>query len=160
MSESRIGGRRNKAPASATTPKRASKSTPSKPAKKAPAKPAKKAPAAKLEDATFEKVRALCLALPDTKLTMTWGSPHFRVGEKIFCGFGGEDGRQVLGVKLGMSHAKSVVKEPRFWPAPYVGKHGWVSLDISQRKSWDEVAALIRESYELIAPKASRAKLG
>ena len=158
MSESRTGGRRNKAPASAT-PTRASKSAPTRPAKKAPAPKAKPAPAAKLDDATFRKVRALCLALPDTKLTMTWGSPHFRVGEKIFCGFGGEGGKRVLGVKLGMSHAKSVVKEPRFWPAPYVGKHGWVSMDIAQRKSWDEVAALIRESYELIAPKASRAKL-
>jgi predicted DNA-binding protein (MmcQ/YjbR family) len=40
-----------------------------------------------------------------------------------------------------------------------VGKHGWVSMDVTQRKSWGEVAALIRESYGLIAPKASLAKL-
>jgi predicted DNA-binding protein (MmcQ/YjbR family) len=40
-----------------------------------------------------------------------------------------------------------------------VGKHGWVSMDVARRKSWDEVSALIRESYGLIAPKASRAKL-
>jgi len=58
-----------------------------------------------------------------------------------------------------MSHARSVVKDARFWPAPYVGKHGWVSMDVARRKSWDEVSALIRESYGLIAPKASRAKL-
>jgi predicted DNA-binding protein (MmcQ/YjbR family) len=90
---------------------------------------------------------------------MTWGSPHFRVGEKIFCGFGAEDGKRILGVKLGMSHARSVVKDPRFWPAKYVGKHGWVSMDVAKRKSWDEVEQLIRESYELIAPKASRAKM-
>jgi predicted DNA-binding protein (MmcQ/YjbR family) len=64
-----------------------------------------------------------------------------------------------MGVKLAMSHAQAVVKEARFWPSPYVGKHGWVSLDVTQRKSWGEVAALIRESYELIAPKASLAKL-
>jgi predicted DNA-binding protein (MmcQ/YjbR family) len=150
-----------------STPRPAKKA----PAKKAPAKkaPAKKAPAkkasnsdsssARSDDATFQKVRALCLALPDTKLTMTWGSPHFRVGEKIFCGFGAEGGKQVMGVKLEMSHARRVVKEARFWPAAYVGKHGWVSMDVARRKSWDEVSALIRESYELIAPKASRAKL-
>jgi predicted DNA-binding protein (MmcQ/YjbR family) len=150
------------------------KKVPSKkaPAKKAPAKkaPAKKAPAKKTsavrgparradDEATFAKVRALCLALPDTKLTMSWGSPHFRVGEKIFCGFGAENHQQVMGVKLGPSHARKVVKDPRFWPAPYVGKHGWVSMDVARRKSWDEVAALIRESYELVASKASRAKL-
>jgi predicted DNA-binding protein (MmcQ/YjbR family) len=56
-------------------------------------------------------------------------------------------------------HARSVVKDPRFWPAKYVGKHGWVSMDVAKRKSWDEVEQLIRESYELIAPKASRAKM-
>jgi predicted DNA-binding protein (MmcQ/YjbR family) len=126
---------------------------------KAAKKERKPARSAAMGQAAFEKVSALCLALPDTKLTMTWGSPHFRVAEKIFCGFGAEDGKQVMGVKLVMAHAKSIVKDSRFWPAPYVGKHGWVSMDVTRRKGWDEVAALIRESYELIAPKASRAKL-
>jgi predicted DNA-binding protein (MmcQ/YjbR family) len=125
-------------------------SNPTKPAK------AKTSPAA---ESALAKISALCLALPDTKLTMTWGSPHFRVAEKIFCGFGGDDGKQVMGVKLAMGHAQALVKQERFWPSPYVGKHGWVSMDVTQRKSWDEVAALIRESYELIAPKAALAKL-
>jgi predicted DNA-binding protein (MmcQ/YjbR family) len=124
---------------------------------RASAKPASKSQ--DLDDPTFKKVRSLCLALPDTVLTMTWGSPHFRVADKIFCGFGSDDGKPVLGVKLERSHAQRVVKEARFWPAPYVGKHGWVSMDVTQRKSWDEVAALIRKSYELIAPKASLAQL-
>ena len=117
----------------------------------------KKVPAS--ADAIFQKIRTLCLALPDTKLTMTWGSPHFRVGEKIFCGFGAEDGKPVMGVKLERGHAQQAVKEARFWPAAYVGKYGWVSMDVSRRKGWDEVASLIRESYGLIAPKASLAKL-
>jgi predicted DNA-binding protein (MmcQ/YjbR family) len=149
-----------------------------KAAKRAPAKkktstkqaPPRKKPATKQatreppatalgDDAALEKVRELCLALPDTKLTMTWGSPHFRVAEKIFCGFDAAGDQQVLGVKLVMAHARSIVKDSRFWPAKYVGKHGWVSMDVTRRKSWGEVAALIRESYELIAPKASLAKL-
>ena len=32
------------------------------------------------------KLRTICLALPNTKETLTWGIPHIRVGEKIFCG--------------------------------------------------------------------------
>lgn len=155
MSDSRTGGRSVRAPAGATS-KRTKPKT-SAVARKAPR--ATKSSKAESPDAAFEKISALCLALPGTKLTMTWGSPHFRVGEKIFCGFGAEDGKQVLGVKLRMEHAKSAVREARFWPAKYVGKHGWVSMDVTQRKSWDEVAALIRESYELIAPKALLAKL-
>lgn len=42
-------------------------------------------------DPVLEKLRRICLALPNTKETMTWGSPHFRVGEKIFTGYGTED---------------------------------------------------------------------
>lgn len=162
MSQARSGGRSKKTPArAASSSSRAEKpKAPAKPAKK-PAKPsaARKPTASATADAAFKKISALALALPDTKLTMTWGSPHFRVGEKIFCGFGTEDGKQVLGVKLALEHARRVVKEARFWPSPYVGKHGWVSTDVTQRKSWDELAALIRESYGLIASKASLAKL-
>lgn len=148
MSESRTGGRSKKAPASAARAK-----------KKAKAKSAVERARPARADASLAKIRALCLALPDTKLTMTWGSPHFRVADKIFCGFDVEDGKQVLGVKLAMAHAQALVAQDRFWPAKYVGKHGWVSMDVTRRESWAEVAALIRESYELIAPKASRAKL-
>lgn len=162
MSASRTGGRTlsKRAPASATP-----KPTKAKKRRAAPAPatndvvPRKARPSQRGHDATFRKISALCLALPSTKLTMTWGSPHFRVADKIFCGFGAEDGKPVLGVKLRLEHAKRRVQETRFWPAPYVGKHGWVSMDVSQRHSWDEVADLIRESYELVAPKALLAKL-
>lgn len=132
------------------------KSKPAREPRRAKAPASAKSPAS---GASFDKVSELCLALPETKLTMTWGSPHFRVKDKIFCGFGVEDGKEVLGVKLTREHAERAVKEARFWTAPYVGKYGWVSLNLGERKSWSEVAALIRESYELIAPPALRAKL-
>ena len=145
-----------KSPAKKASKKRSAKDVRAKPAKAARPAKTKSPPGA---DAAFAKISSLCLALPDTKLTMTWGSPHFRVADKIFCGFGSDDGKQVMGVKLAMSHAQALVEQARFWPSPYVGKHGWVSMDVTQRKSWDEVAALIRESYQLIAPKAALAKL-
>jgi predicted DNA-binding protein (MmcQ/YjbR family) len=146
-----------KKPSAKKAPRKASAETAG--AKPAKARKSAKAKASPRAEAALAKISALCLALPDTKLTMTWGSPHFRVADKIFCGFGSEDGKQVMGVKLAMSHARAVVKQARFWPSPYVGKHGWVSMDVTERKSWDEVAGLIRESYELIAPKAALAKL-
>ena len=109
--------------------------------------------------ALLTKVRKICLALPDTKETPTWGKPHFRVKEKIFAGFGEEDGKPTLGVKLVPAHAKLVIKDKRFTPAPYVGHKGWVSMDLTGCKDWDEVKELVVESYRLIAPKRSLAKL-
>ena len=114
---------------------------------------------AKKSDPILENVSKICLSLPDTKLTMTWGCPHFRVGEKIFCGYGNERGICSIGFKLEKPHAAAVLKDPRFSVAPYVGKHGWVHLNATKVKDWGEVRRYIQESYELIAPTKSLAKL-
>jgi predicted DNA-binding protein (MmcQ/YjbR family) len=108
---------------------------------------------------TLKKLRAICLSLPDTKETITWGQPHFRVGEKIFCGYGEEQGRMTIGFKLERPHADLVVDGDRYRRAPYVGQHGWVSMDAGRIDDWDLVRAFVLESYRLIAPKSSQAKM-
>ncbi|HVJ15469.1 MAG TPA: MmcQ/YjbR family DNA-binding protein [Polyangiaceae bacterium] len=110
-------------------------------------------------DPVLEKVKEIVFSLPDTKLTMTWGKPHFRVGEKIFCGYGEEGGRAVIGFKLAMQHAAKLTREPGYWPAPYVGHKGWVSMDATKVKDWKLVRSYLEESYRLIASKKSLAKL-
>jgi predicted DNA-binding protein (MmcQ/YjbR family) len=116
-----------------------------------------------MKTTSFERVRAhmrtICLALPDTEETLTWGKPHFRVAGKIFAGCGEEGGVLTIGFKLDAAHAKAIVKDPRFRPAPYVGHKGWVSMDATGVKDWKEVQALVLESYRLIAPKRTLAKL-
>ena len=106
------------------------------------------------------KMREICLSLPETKETLTWGEPHFRVGEKIFAGCGDEKGRAVIGFKLEMDHADAIIQDPRFSRAPYVGHKGWVSMDASGIEDWDEVRPLVFESYRLIAPRRTLARLG
>jgi predicted DNA-binding protein (MmcQ/YjbR family) len=106
------------------------------------------------------KLGPICLALPDTKLTMTWGKPHFRVGDKIFAGC--DDGEEDwhIGVKLPMTRAaKLVANDARFSRAAYVGHKGWVNFDAADVDDWDEVRELVTTSYRLIAPKRSLAKL-
>ena len=104
-------------------------------------------------NAALRKMRAICLALPDTQETPTWGEPHFRVGEKIFAGLGEKKGVVTIGFKLELDHADAMVRRPGFARAPYVGHKGWVSMDVTGATDWDEAQALIRESYRLIAPK-------
>jgi predicted DNA-binding protein (MmcQ/YjbR family) len=110
-------------------------------------------------DTVLAKMREICLSLPDTKETLTWGEPHFRVGEKIFAGCGMEKGRLTIGFKLEMDHADARVQDPRFHRAPFVGHKGWVSMDAAGIRSWKEVRALVLESYRLIAPKKTLARL-
>jgi predicted DNA-binding protein (MmcQ/YjbR family) len=99
------------------------------------------------------RLRRICLSLPDTRETLTWGEPHFRVGDKIFCGCGDENSRPRIGFKLEREHAEAILQDPRFRRAPYVGHKGWVSMDASRVEDWTEVRALVLESYRLIAPK-------
>jgi predicted DNA-binding protein (MmcQ/YjbR family) len=109
-------------------------------------------------DAALSKMREICLSLPETKETPTWGQPHFRVGEKIFAGIGLEKGVISVGFKLEMDHADAMVRRPGFSRAPYVGHKGWVSVDVEMMTDWAELRSLILESYRLIAPKKTVAQ--
>lgn len=100
------------------------------------------------------EMRRICLALPETTETPTWGEPHFRVRGKIFAGCGNHGGVVTIGFKLEREHADQAIRDPRFARAPYVGQHGWISMDAKGVRDWGEVRALVLESYRLIAPKA------
>lgn len=114
----------------------------------------------------YKKVAAICLALPDTSMDLKWGSPYFCVNKKIFVGFGADTGEETkknearIGLKLELEHADLVLMNPaRFQRAKYVGHKGWVSMLLQTKENWKEVESLILESYRLIAPKRSIAKL-
>jgi predicted DNA-binding protein (MmcQ/YjbR family) len=108
----------------------------------------------------LDHMRDICLSLPDTTETPTWGQPHFRVKDKIFAGCGEEKGKQSIGCKLEMEHADILIQhDSRVSRAPYVGHKGWVSIDAAKVKAteWDWVRSLVHESYRLIAPKKTLA---
>ncbi len=116
------------------------------------------------DDPAYARFKQICLALPETKVTMTWGAPHIRVGEKIFTGWGlAEDEKSwSFSAKIDKDkQAAMVASDKRFTVAAYVGKHGWVSVEIRKGKeNWGEIAALVEESYRNIAPKKLVAQLG
>lgn len=107
------------------------------------------------------RIRQIYLSLPGTKETLTWGAPHFRVGEKIFGGLDEADGRTSIGFKLELAEAAALVRsDPRVTKAPYVGHKGWVNLDVSEVEDWEQVRKFVETSYRLIAPKRLVASLG
>jgi predicted DNA-binding protein (MmcQ/YjbR family) len=109
--------------------------------------------AAPAAQALLGRVRAICLALPGSAEVEAWGHPTFRVGGKIFASFGGDDSGGTLGVKTTPDlQAALVGSDARFAIAAYVGKHGWVSMTLKGTVDWNEVDALVRGSYRLIAP--------
>ncbi|EDP63124.1 hypothetical protein BAL199_30142 [alpha proteobacterium BAL199] len=103
----------------------------------------------------IDRLRAICLALPETVEKQAWGDPTFRVRDKIFAMEKRGDGRISLWCKAPPgSQAVLVGADPdRFFVPPYVGHKGWVGVRLDTGPDWDEVANLVRRSYRLTAPK-------
>jgi predicted DNA-binding protein (MmcQ/YjbR family) len=112
-----------------------------------------------VDDTIFERVQVLALDLPEAVRVDVegWGGqPTFRVRGKNFV-FTHED-RAVITVKLPMEEAAAVVAtDERASPTGYgLGKHGWVSIDLSAADEdlWVAVDEWIITSYLLVAPRA------
>jgi predicted DNA-binding protein (MmcQ/YjbR family) len=103
------------------------------------------------------KLRKICLALPETVETKTWGHPHFRVQGKIFVSFGETNQGWGITLKVGELMQGVFLKDPRFFRAPYVGKYGWVTLRVDPAPlKGEEIRELVEESYRLIAAKTNK----
>jgi hypothetical protein len=109
---------------------------------------------------TFEDVRRLSMALPEVEEVLTWETDvTFRVRNKIFA-MGGDPAGVVASIKATpMVQADLIDRDPRtFAPAPYVGRFGWVNVDL-RRIDEGELEALLREAWRLTAPKRLAATL-
>jgi predicted DNA-binding protein (MmcQ/YjbR family) len=106
----------------------------------------------------LERMRAIALALPEATEEVTWGTDiNFRVRKKIFA-FPGDGGS--LTVKADREELPALLSDPRFGPAPYLARGGWVRMDLSTgRIDWREIEELIHTSYCLIAPKSLSARI-
>jgi len=96
-----------------------------------------------------ELIRRLALRLPEATEELTWGDVNFRVRGKIFC-FPGDT---AMTVKADPEELDALLGDPRFARAAYVGRFGWVTMQLAARVDWDEVDELIRTSFGQVAPK-------
>ncbi|MBU8542759.1 MULTISPECIES: MmcQ/YjbR family DNA-binding protein [Roseomonadaceae] len=108
-----------------------------------------------------ERLRRICLALPESVEVEAWEQPTFRVRGKIFAMLqGSEDGLAVWFKAPSGSQEVLVEAAPyRFFRPPYLGHKGWVALRLADGVDWAEVEALVRRSFSLIAPKRLAAQL-
>lgn len=109
----------------------------------------------------IDRLRAICLALPEATEKEAWGDPTFRVKDKIFAMERRGDGRVSVWFKAPEGSQQVLVgSDPeRFYRPPYVGHKGWVGMRLDRRPDWNEVGLLIRRSYRLTAPKKLAAAL-
>lgn len=108
-------------------------------------------------EAALEKMREVCLSLPDTREGSHFEERVFYVHSKLFASFGEKHGQAEITFGLEPDHAEALVKsDPRFKPYPR-DKRG-VVLNAADVKTWSEVKALITASYELMTAKKAAKK--
>jgi hypothetical protein len=110
-----------------------------------------------------ERVRRICLALPESWEKLSHGEPTFFVKKKVFatCSINHHnDGHIAVTVPAAIGvQAALIEKSPKkFYRPPYVGVAGWVGIELP-RVSDKELTAHIREAWKLIAPEKLHALL-
>ncbi|MFO0982413.1 MAG: MmcQ/YjbR family DNA-binding protein [Planctomycetota bacterium] len=98
----------------------------------------------------LEKMREICLSLPDTREGSHFGEVAFYVGGKLFATCGQKHGVCQIIFGLEPDHAAALVEsDPRYQPYPRDKRA--VVLDAAD-VNWRELKPLILESYELRKP--------
>ncbi|MBX3062642.1 MAG: MmcQ/YjbR family DNA-binding protein [Anaerolineae bacterium] len=108
-----------------------------------------------MSEEVLNKLRAICLALPEATEQGGVGDPTFKVRDKIFAMRHPVNGRWSMWCKAAPGFQEMLVgSEPdRYFVPPYVGQHGWIGAWLDIELDWDFLAHLISESYRITAPK-------
>ena len=105
----------------------------------------------------MERVRRICLSLPETWEKISHGEPTFFVRKKVFAMCSNNhhnDGHIAVTIPAAIGiQAMLMERSPeKFYRPPYVGVRGWVGIELG-KVSDEELKFHIREAWRLIAPE-------
>jgi predicted DNA-binding protein (MmcQ/YjbR family) len=104
--------------------------------------------------ADVDWVRELCLSFPKATEKVTWGADlTFRISQKIFAVTVLEPAKVWLSFKCSPQNFADLTERTGIIPAPYMARAQWVALETKEALQKDELAGLLRESYDLVFGK-------
>jgi hypothetical protein len=108
--------------------------------------------------ATLERIRAVCLALPEVTERPSHGAPTFFIRGKrsfvtVMTNHHG-DGRFAIWCAApdGMQQLLVDGAPDRYFVPPYVGHRGWLGVHLDRGTDWEEIAGVLEDAYLEIAP--------
>jgi hypothetical protein len=107
----------------------------------------------------LDRIRALCLALPETTERLSHGAPAFFVrGKTTFVTYMDDhhgDGRLAIWCAAPPGAQQALVAEEpgRFFVPPYVGGRGWLGVRLDVDVDWAEVGGIVEDAYRAVAPR-------
>ena len=114
----------------------------------------------------LDRLRAICLSLPEVTERLSHGAPTWFVrGKTTFVTYW-EDGHHAnhfphlcCTAPPGVQQELVETEPDRFFRPPYVGGRGWIGVRLDGRVDWSEIATICGEAYRVVAPKALVAML-
>ena len=106
----------------------------------------------------LQRLRALCLSLPETSERSSWGHPNFRAGKKTFAAFERVKGRPSMAFRLDRADVARMVRRKQFFATPY-GRGLWISMWADTPLDWRLISNLLQRSYRVVALKRMIAAL-
>src|SRR5437588_5861700 len=107
---------------------------------------------------TLDRIREICLGLPETSERLSHGAPTFFVRDKraflmVLTNHHG-DGRFAIWCAASPGAQQLLVDaDPeRFFTPPYVGHRGWLGVRLDRALDWDELAGIVEDAYADVAP--------
>jgi hypothetical protein len=112
----------------------------------------------------LERLRKLCLALPEATERLSHGEPTWFVrGKKTFVMYADHhhDDRLAFwcAAPEGAQEVLVTADPERFFVPPYVGPRGWLGVRLDVPVDWDEIAEIVTEAYRAVAPRKLLAEL-
>jgi predicted DNA-binding protein (MmcQ/YjbR family) len=103
--------------------------------------------------AVLKLMRTICLPLPETEETLMFGSPVWRAGKKTYAGVRGSAQRLTLNFWVGVERQTLLTADARYHIPQFLGRNGWIALDVTAACDVPEVTALALASYRHFALK-------
>jgi len=101
-----------------------------------------------------EWLRKVCLSFPGTTEQIQWGYDLvFKAGGKMFAITPLEPAPVCLSFKASPEKFAELTERQNIIPAPYLARAQWVGLQTRDAVRTEELAGLLRESYELVVAK-------
>ncbi len=105
-------------------------------------------------EAMLDNVRNICLALTEAVEHIDgFGHNTFKINGKSFVISGESEKGYSLSFKSDRETQELLLQKEKYFKTPYIGRHGWVSIQNPDREDWDELTYLIQEGYLRAAPK-------
>ena len=117
-------------------------------------------PDARERKRTLERIRRICLELPEVSERLSHGAPTFFVrGKRAFVMVLTDhhgDGRFAIWCAApdGLQRMLVEADPERFFVPPYVGHRGWLGVRLDRSLDWDELTGIVEDAFAEVVPRA------